>query len=405
MDRSPARRPLLVSALCFLVILADGYDTAVISFAAPSLARDWRLPAAAFTSAFVATSLGAVIGYVFCGALAARFGHRRVILWSVVSFALLCLATIFARDVGQLTACRFVTALGLGGAIPTAIALASQHARTERRELTAALVTLGIVIGSSLGGLAAVPLLRGWGWQGPFVLGAAAPLLLAAALAGWLPNAPPSPGPMRAPSPRALLRDGLAAPTLLVWLMALLSFMQSYTFTYWLPLLLTNFGFDTANAALGNTYIGAGAVAGVFGLLLMVQFVGSARYLAASFAIGVVFVLVLAFAGLADGTIPALLVVIGACLGIGGVGQASIGAVLYPVALRTTGIGWSSAMGRVGSILGPAVAGAFLGLGWPARDIIASVAAPAAVSAAAAFGIHRAMVHRAATKGEVRAHV
>jgi AAHS family 4-hydroxybenzoate transporter-like MFS transporter len=47
--------------LCFLTILLDGYDTAVISFAAPSLAHDWALPAAAFTPAFVATSLGAVI--------------------------------------------------------------------------------------------------------------------------------------------------------------------------------------------------------------------------------------------------------------------------------------------------------------------------------------------------------
>jgi AAHS family 4-hydroxybenzoate transporter-like MFS transporter len=375
---------IAASWLCFLTILLDGYDTAVISFTAPSLAHDWSLPAAAFTPAFVATSLGAVIGYLSCGALAARFGHRRLVIASVGFFGLMSLATVLATDIIQLTALRFITALGLGGAIPTAIALASGYAEPARRERTASIVTVAIVIGSTLGGLVAVPILRRWGWQGPFVLGAILPFLAVPALVAWLPDTPLRSGHG---SPKALFVTGLAVPTLLLWAMSLLSFMQSYSFTYWLPLLLTSFGFDRASAALGNTYIGAGGIAGVVLMAYAVPRVGSARYLAGAFIVGGGFVLLIAFGGLPNATLPALLVLTGAGLGIGGVGQAALGAMLYSAAARTTGVGWSSAMGRIGSIVGPGIAGAFLHLQWPARSIIALAAVPAVAAAATAFAI------------------
>ena len=379
----PRSRWLAAAILCFVIILLDGYDTTVISFTAPSLAHDWKLPAAAFTPAFVVTSLGAVIGYLCCGALASRLGHRRLAIASVVVFGVLSFATILARDITELTAFRFATALGLGGAIPTAIALASGIAEGRRRELTAAFVTVAIVVGGTLGGLVAVPLLRRWGWQGPFVLGGLLPLLAAPALLRWLPDTPVRGGG----SPRALFAPGYAVPTLLLWAMTFLSFMQSYSFTYWLPLLLTSFGFDRATAALGNSYIGAGGIAGVVLMMLFVQRVGSARYLAVAFTVGACFVLLTAFGGLSNDAIPLLLFLTGAGLSIGGTGQAAIGAALYPASMRTTGIGWSSAMGRIGSILGPGVAGVFLHLQWPARSIIALAALPAFAAAATALAI------------------
>jgi AAHS family 4-hydroxybenzoate transporter-like MFS transporter len=383
-DPNVRRQRVAAAWLCFLTILLDGYDTSVISFTAPSIAHDWILPAAAFTPAFVATSLGAVIGYLCCGALAARMGHRRLVILSVGFFGLMSLATVLATDITQLTVFRFVTALGLGGAIPTAIALASDHADGRRRELTASIVTVAIVFGSTLGGLVSVPILRRFGWQGPFVLGAALPFLLVPALAAWLPD---SVGRDGRGSPRVLFARGFALPTVLLWAMAFLSFMQSYSFTYWLPLLLTSFGFDRASAALGNTYIGAGGIAGVLLMACFVQRVGSARYLAGAFTVGAGFVLLIAFGELPNGWLPVLLVLTGAGLGIGGVGQATIAAMLYPTSARTTGVGWSSAMGRAGSILGPGIAGAFLHLEWPARSIIALAAVPAFAAAATAFGI------------------
>jgi MFS transporter, AAHS family, 4-hydroxybenzoate transporter len=394
-DRVVRHQRIAAACLCFLTILLDGYDTAVISFTAPSLAHDWNVSAAAFTPAFVATSLGAVIGYLCCGGLAARFGHRRLVIASVGFFGLMSLATVLATDIAELTLFRFITALGLGGAIPTAIALASGHADGRRRELTATIVTVAIVIGGTLGGIVAVPLLRRWGWQGPFVLGAILPVVSVPALIAWLPDTASRGGHG---SPKTLFAHGLAVPTTLLWAMAFLSFMQSYSFTYWLPLLLTSFGFDRASAALGNTYIGAGGIAGVVLMACFVQRVGSARYLGGAFLVGAGFVLLIAFGGLPNETLPVLLFLTGAGLGIGGVGQAAIGAMLYPASMRTTGVGWSSAMGRIGSILGPGIAGAFLHLQWPARSIVALAAVPAIAAAATAFAIFILTRHRTATE-------
>jgi len=72
--------------------------------------------------------------------------------------------------------------------------------------------------------------------------------------------------------------------------------------------------------------------------------------------------------------------------------------MLYPASARTTGVGWSSAMGRVGSILGPGIAGAFLHLQWPARSIVALAAVPAFAAAATAFAIFVLMRRRTATE-------
>ena len=396
-----ARRIWLISAsLCFLTILMDGYDTAVVSFTAPTLAHDWNVAPSAFTPAFIATSLGAVIGYLSCGALTSRFGHRNVVIASVGFFAAMSLVTVLATDISSLTVFRFITALGLGGAIPTAIALAAALARPQRRELTATLVTLGIVVGAALGGLVAVPFLKRWGWQGPFVLGAILPAILMVALVVWLPDTRVR--SHHSGTPKALFAEGLAVPTTLLWVMTFLSFMQSYSFTYWLPLLMTSFGFDRASAALGNTYIGTGGIAGVLLMMLFVQFVGSARYLALAFTIGGGFVLLIAYGGLPNSNLPWLLFLTGAGLGIGGVGQAAIGSMLYPASIRTTGVGWSSAMGRIGSIFGPGIAGGFMGLQWAARDIIALAAVPAFRSAATAFAIFLLIRRREAMGG---AHV
>ena len=379
-----ARTGRIAGVLCFIVILLDGYDTGVVSYTAPTLAHDWNLAVAAFTPAFVATSLGAVIGYVSCGALAARFGHRRLVIASVTFFGLMSLATLWATDITSLTILRLITALGLGGAIPTSIALAAAHASPQVRERRATAVTVAIIVGGTLGGYVSVPLLHRWGWQGPYVLGGILPLLLVPALWLRLPDAPVRGGQGSA---RLLFTPGLAMSTVLLWAMALLSFMQSYSFTYWLPLLLTSFGFDRASAALGNTYTGLGAIAGVFLMAWAVGRVGSARYLAGAFAVGALLVLIFAWGSLPNRAVPELLIVTGAALGIGGVGQAAIATMLYPAALRTTGVGWSSAMGRIGSIVGPGIAGFFLHLQWPARDIIALAAVPAAAASLAALAI------------------
>src|SRR6185437_14273816 len=68
----------------------------------------------------------------------------------------------------------------------------------------------------------------------------------------------------------------------------------------------------------------------------------------------------------------------GFCINGTQIGDTFIAAVSYPTALRSTGVGWGSAVGRIGAISGPLIAGYLLAAGWD-RSVMFVVAALLAV--------------------------
>jgi MFS family permease len=80
-----------------------------------------------------------------------------------------------------------------------------------------------------------------------------------------------------------------------------------------------------------------------------------------------------------------LLGLAGAGLIAGSTGQVGLAVGASPAALRTTGVGWGAALGRIGSILGPVASGLLLVAGTPSRGVIAVLAAPLVVAGAPAL--------------------
>jgi MFS family permease len=65
-------------------------------------------------------------------------------------------------------------------------------------------------------------------------------------------------------------------------------------------------------------------------------------------------------------------------------GQAGINtlaSMIYPVTMRSTGLGWALGMGRIGSIVGPAVGGLMLASGLDAKHVYLVCIVPALVGA------------------------
>lgn len=421
LDRAPLKAfRIRTVILCFLVVLIDGFDTVAISFAAPEIARNWGLAAAAMTPAFVATGTGALLGYLLAGPLTARLGHRAVILGSVGWFGVSSMLTLFAETIPALAALRFLTALGLGGAMPASIALASEYSVKRYREIAATIVGTGFALGVVIGGITAKPLLAAFGWASIFLVGGAIPLLLLPFVFGMLPqslnfaltrqsttaatkrliarigldpassvdaDAPKA----KLPATRAVLESGLARHTLLLWAFAFLIFMDTYLFTFWTPLLLTELDFSTAEAASGTAAFGVGSVVGALVAMPAIGRFGVVRVLVATSLFGAAAVAALSLLPLSKAGILLTLSCVGAGLAFGNIGQAAAGVAIYPVALRPLGIGLSSAWGRLGGIVGPAIAGGLLYLHWPVRDVmlIACVPAIAAAIAMAALAVSR----------------
>jgi len=373
-----------VVVLCFFAILFDGIDTTAIGVVVPTLAREWHTPPASFTPAFLATNLGAVVGYLACGPIAERIGRRNLIIVSVIWFGLATLATAFASSLTVLWLLRFITALGLGGAVPTGIAQAADYAPPRYRDAMTVAVTTGLSAGAMLSGLLGASLIRTFGWTSVFIVGGALPLIFAPALWLWLPEAPKAAADAAAAlSParssqsyiRLFVPEYLTS-TVLLWAYAFLIFTTFYALVSWVPTLLLSFGFSPTQAPLGVAALGIGGVVGNVVLAVFAARFGARPVLIWVGVVGIAAILCVAWVDMPSSTLLVTLAAIGAGLVASCVGQAALAVSIYARDLRTTGVGCSSALGRVGSIAGPAVGGLMLSLGLPAREIVLSACLP-----------------------------
>jgi MFS transporter, AAHS family, 4-hydroxybenzoate transporter len=98
-------------------------------------------------------------------------------------------------------------------------------------------------------------------------------------------------------------------------------------------------------------------------------------------------VAILAMAPLNYGLVAVLTLGLGVTLQAGQAGLIIFAVTLYPTEIRSTGAGWSVAVGIVGSIIGPLLGGFAMLAGWSVRQIFVAGAVPALCAAAAVTAI------------------
>src|ERR1700680_4699311 len=150
---------------CAAVLFLDGFDTQAIGYVAPALAREWGRTKGAPGRVFSAGLFGLMIGALLFGPLADRIGRKKIIIFSTLAFGIGALVTAFVQDVNTLLAIRFLTGLGLGGAMPNAIAMTSEFNPRRRRATMVMIMFCGFSVGAALGGLLAAALIPQFGWR------------------------------------------------------------------------------------------------------------------------------------------------------------------------------------------------------------------------------------------------
>src|SRR5476649_2754624 len=126
--RPVSRYQWLTLVLLALLLVTDGYDAQVLGYVVPALAKDWGLEKAAFGPVFSANLLGLTLG-------------------SVLIYATLTVLMVFANSLTTLMAARFICGIGMGGAMPSAMALMSDYSPPRMRTLMVTLAACGFSFG------------------------------------------------------------------------------------------------------------------------------------------------------------------------------------------------------------------------------------------------------------------
>ena len=379
------------TALGFLAVLLDGFDTVALAFSLPSMSAAWHVAPADFSVALVMTNIGAVAGYLLSARLSVALGPKRFLWMGVVwygLFTLLVAATLPLQSVALLTVLRLLTGLGLGAVLPVAIALGSSHAPRHLRERVAIIVVLGLAVGATVGGFVGGPLISSLGPRGVFWVAGALPFLVALALVLHpMPNAMPVDAAAADTEPRRdeervgrLFAPRLRVFTVVLWVFAFVAFLTTYIINSWVPTLLKDYGFTPVQAPLGIAMYNLGGIIGTLLLLVLSSRLGTARTQVITSCFGIASLVALGVAQLAHAGVLALLLVAGLGTITNGNGQMAVATTLYPSGTRATGIGWNAAVGRVGSIVAPAFGGILIAASLGARPILLIAAVPVVVA-------------------------
>ena len=129
---------LLLTSLCAVSVLMDGFDAQAMGFVAPTLAQQWHIQRSAMSPILSAGQVGMLLGALLFGPLADRFGRKTILVLCTLWFGVLSLLTTRADSVQSMVILRLITGFGLGGTMPNAIALTSEYTPPNPRLLITA---------------------------------------------------------------------------------------------------------------------------------------------------------------------------------------------------------------------------------------------------------------------------
>jgi MFS family permease len=180
----------------------DGFDVLSISFAAPSIAREWSINQATLGWVLSMELLGMAVGSVLLGGVADKIGRRPTILGSLVAMATGMYFASGAAGVPELLSWRLITGLGIGGMLAAINAAAAEFSNLRWRSLAMALMVIGYPLGGVFGGMVVQQLLGSGTWHdvfsfGAFVTAAFIPLVSMAGDRQGLAPAARAQGPIR----------------------------------------------------------------------------------------------------------------------------------------------------------------------------------------------------------------
>lgn len=154
----------------------DGFDFLILGFAllaisAPIAEGGLALTQTEAGSLATYTLLGAVLGGFIFGALADSYGRVRVLMWSIVIFAIFTAATGLAQNYWQIALFRFLAGVGIGAEYGIGMTLAAEAWPASLRAKATSFVAIGWQFGVLAATFVSAAVVYHWGWRVLFFIG------------------------------------------------------------------------------------------------------------------------------------------------------------------------------------------------------------------------------------------
>ncbi|MFV5590648.1 MFS transporter [Acinetobacter variabilis] len=396
---------------CVFVVIFDGYDLAINGVALPLLMQEWNMTAVQAGMLASTALAGMMFGAMLFGMLADKIGRKNVILICVTLFSGFTFWGGFASGPTEFGILRFIAGLGIGGVLPNLVALTSEYAPQKMRSTLVTTMFSGYAVGGIMAALLGAWFTPSFGWEIMFYI-AGIPLLMLPILYLYLPESLTflvkkqqnekaskivqqiSPeqnvtassqfvlNEVHAPDASivALFKQGRSMSTLLFWCCFFMCLLMVYALGSWLPKLMMAAGYSLGNSLMFLMAMNIGAVVGTIGGGILAD-----RFHLKPVIIGMFLLGAVSLVGLGFNSPQAVIYLLVAAAGASAIGSSillySFVAQYYPLAIRSTGIGCASAVGRVGAIVGPIIIGFLLGMELPHKMNFLAVAIPAIIGA------------------------
>ena len=410
---------------CALIIIFDGYDLAVAGIALPSIMKEMGVTAQ--NAGFMVSSalFGMMFGAIFLGTIADKIGRRKAIAICIFLFSVFTAAAGFTDNPYTFSAMRFLAGLGIGGVMPNVVAQMTEYSPKKIRSTMVTLMFSGYAVGGMLAALLGKGMIEAYGWSSVF-LAAGLPVLLIPFILKSMPESMPflikenrldelkaivsrmSPGYQpqsddRFALPSAdkaegapigkLFQDGRGFSTVMFWVTFFMCLFMVYALSSWLTKLMASAGYSLGSALTFVLVLNFGAMIGAVGGGWLADRFHIKYVLVGMYALAAVSITLLGY------KVPTEVLF----LLVGLAGASTIGTQIvtyayagqfYPMAIRSTGIGWASGVGRSGAILAPIVIGTLVGMSLPLEQNFMAIAIPAVIAMIAASMINH---HRSAS--------
>ena len=401
---------------CLLIIIFDGYDLVIYGVALPLLMQEWGLSAVQAGMLASTALFGMMFGAMCFGTLSDKLGRKKTIMICVAIFSGFTFLGAFASNPIEFGILRFLAGLGIGGVMPNVVAIMTEYAPKKIRSTLVAVMFSGYAIGGMTSALLGAWLVTDYGWKIMFYI-AIIPFVALPLIWKFLPEsimfltnkgkteqvrqtvqkiAPEKTISVdtvfvlnettvgdEAPL-RALFQQGRTFSTLMFWIAFFMCLLMVYALGSWLPKLMIQAGYSLGASMIFLFALNIGGMVGAIGGGVLSDRFHLKPVLTIMFAVGAIALILLGFKS-PQGVLYTLIAIAGAATIGSQILLYTFVAQFYPAAVRSTGMGWASGIGRIGAIVGPVLTGALLTLQLPHQMNFLAIAIPGVIAALAIF--------------------